>query len=288
MRDRHPKFHEGRDNLDQRHVRTQGVRVVRSIAELLRLADSLAVRSDRSRGERHGNHQRYPAPLISAAWFVHTPTITLRPREASVPLITGPTKWPLSPPRATGARAKELLIDAHGALARPSEPAFGPHSNAVKRHRLLGGLRYFAATRTYRYAGSVTPAGRSRPRSSALARAPSSRTFTADAVMSRRRGLLELERLSRRDAGRPCEVWFEYGLESGLLGWSEWPGKRGASRRSGGARRMGVSVVILVALKEHLVTGVGSGAKYTERNQRPTELQRGSWTMRAESLGGDG
>jgi len=52
-------------------------------------------------------------------------------REASVPLITGPTKWPLSPPRATGARAKELLIDAHGALARPSEPAFGPHSNAV-------------------------------------------------------------------------------------------------------------------------------------------------------------
>jgi len=51
---------------------------------------------------------------------------------------------------------------------------------------------------------------------------------------------------------------------------------------------MGVSVVILVALKEHLVTGVGSGAKYTERNQRPTELQRGSWTMRAESLGGDG
>jgi len=102
------------------------------------------------------------------------------------------------------------------------------------------------------------------------------------------RGLLELERLSRRDAGRPCEVWFEYGLESGLLGWSEWPGKRGASRRSGGARRMGVSVVILVALKEHLVTGVGSGAKYTERNQRPTELQRGSWTMRAESPGGDG
>jgi hypothetical protein len=78
--------------------------------------------------------------------------------------------------------------------------------------------------------------------------------------------LLELERLSGPVEGWPREGRLEHDLDSGRLGWRKWPGRRGASCRSAGADQMSASFVVLVALKEYLLTGVEAGAKYTNGN----------------------